>query len=55
MNSAAARAGLSVPPGDAKAIRRESARAVAHWWGAHRQMVWARRQAARPRVSVEGR
>jgi hypothetical protein len=46
---------LVVCKGLAKAVHRESAQAVAHWWGVHRQTGWARRPAARPRVSVEGR
>jgi hypothetical protein len=40
--------------GLAKAVRRESAQAVAHWWGIHRQTVWAWRKALGVGATTEG-
>jgi hypothetical protein len=40
--------------GLAKAVRRESALAVAHWWGVHRQTVWAWRKALGVGATTEG-
>jgi hypothetical protein len=40
--------------GLAKAVRRESAEAVAHWWGIHRQTVWAWRKALGVGATTEG-
>src|SRR5262249_11919554 len=40
--------------GLAKAVRRESAQAVAYWWGVHRQTVWAWRKALGVGATTEG-
>src|SRR4051812_26351998 len=45
---------LVVYKGLAQAVRRESALAVAHWWGVHRQTVWAWRKALGVGPSTEG-
>ena len=45
---------LVVYQGLARAVRKEAALAVAHWWGVHRQTVWAWRKALRVGPSTEG-
>jgi hypothetical protein len=45
---------LVVFKGLAKAVRRESAQAVAYWWGIHRQTVWAWRKALGVGATTEG-
>jgi hypothetical protein len=45
---------LVVCKGLAKAVRRESAQAVAYWWGVHRQTVWAWRKALGVGATTEG-
>src|SRR5947209_7099707 len=45
---------LVVYQGLARAVRRESAQAVAHWWGVERETVWAWRKALGVGATTEG-